>query len=213
MTKSAMPKSKSGRELPLRRSQEERSATTRRRVCQATLEALAEVGHERISTTMVAQKAKVSRGAISHQFPARNDLLVAALRQLHDDWEVGDPVAIDPEKRRFTLADLTQALWENVFSDKRYIASIELMLAARLDNDLGRRLREEMKRWVDIRDHRMALLLGFEPGSPEETLQLHLSLSVLRGIAVHQSFDQHQSLGPQLVGLWQTILGRAFPAQ
>jgi len=192
--------------LSSRKTQAERSSTTRSRVCQATLEALAEVGHGLISTAMIAQKAKVSRGALTHQFPSRNDLLVAALRQLHEDWEVADPFGADPNETQYTLPELTEALWLTIFSDTRYIAAIELMLAARLDNELGQRLRDEMKRWVDIRDVRISLLVGFEPDNETHTLKLHLILSVLRGIAVHQSFDPEIATGRKLVDLWKQIL-------
>jgi len=192
--------------LSSRKTQAERSSTTRSRVCQATLEALAEVGHGLISTAMIAQKAKVSRGALTHQFPSRNDLLVAALRQLHEDWEVADPFGADPNETQYTLPELTEALWLTIFSDTRYIAAIELMLAARLDNELGQRLRDEMKRWVDIRDLRISLLVGFKPDNETHTLKLHLILSVLRGIAVHQSFDPEVATGRKLVDLWKKIL-------
>ncbi|GLU25511.1 TetR/AcrR family transcriptional regulator [Brucella sp. NBRC 12950] len=144
-----------------RKTQAERSSTTRSRVCQATLEALAEVGHGLISTAIIAQKAKVSRGALTHHFPSRNDLLVAALRQLHEDWEVADPFGADADETKYTLPELTEALWLTIFSDSRYIAAIELMLAARLDNELGQRLRDEMGRWVDIRDLSISKLVGF----------------------------------------------------
>ncbi|MEN5299935.1 TetR/AcrR family transcriptional regulator [Brucella sp. TWI559] len=189
-----------------RKTQAERSSSTRSRVCQATLEALAEVGHGLISTTLIAQKAKVSRGALTHQFPSRNDLLVSALRQLHEDWEIADPFGADPNETRYTLPELTEALWVTIFSDTRYIAAIELMLAARLDNELGQRLRDEMKRWVDIRDLRISLLVGFEPENETDTLKLHLILSVLRGIAVHQGFDPEIATGRKLVDLWKNIL-------
>lgn len=58
---------------------------------------------------MIAQKAKVSRGALTHHFPSRNDLLVAALRQLHEDWEVADPFGADPNETKYTLPELTEA--------------------------------------------------------------------------------------------------------
>ncbi|MDR6434565.1 TetR/AcrR family transcriptional regulator [Brucella pseudogrignonensis] len=206
MNRSIKPIKGQNSALSSRKTQAERSSSTRSRVCQATLEALAEVGHGLISTAMIAQKAKVSRGALTHQFPSRNDLLVAALRQLHEDWEVADPFGADPNETQYTLPELTEALWLTIFSDTRYIAAIELMLAARLDNELGQRLRDEMKRWVDIRDVRISLLVGFEPDNETHTLKLHLILSVLRGIAVHQSFDPEIATGRKLVDLWKQIL-------
>lgn len=198
---------------PLRRSQAERSRLTRTRVCEATLAALNEVGHERISTSMIAQKARVSRGALTHHFPTRNDLLVAALRHLHQSWGEGSPFGADPETTSYSLVELTDALWAGIFTDPRYMAAVELMLAARLDSDLGRGLRDEMEGWLARRDRNVARLMGYEPGDEQETLYLYLTLSVLRGIAVHRSFDHDETLQPRLVELWKSILRRAMPAQ
>ncbi|MDN3713615.1 hypothetical protein QWZ10_21065 [Paracoccus cavernae] len=61
------------------------------------------------------------------------------------------------------MADLTEVLWQNVFGDPHYLAAIELMLAARLDTDLGRGLREEMESWVAHRDDRFFALLRMSP--------------------------------------------------
>lgn len=192
-----------------RRSQAERSLTTRHRACEATLEGLAEVGHERISTSLIAQKAKISRGALTHQFPTRQDLFVAALRHLHEDWERNSVVRYPPQDRVMSLAELTAPLWESMFSDKHYIAAVELMLAARQDNDLGHMLRAEMSRWLKIRDCSLLHLLGHEEDDEAAKLRLHLTLSVLRGIAVHRSFDQDDTLAPQLVSLWIKMLSQS----
>lgn len=194
-----------------RLTQAERSSATRERVCRATLEALAEVGHDSISTTMIAHRANLSRGALTHQFPTRNDLLVAALRQLHDNWRNAPPVNLDPLETRLSMADLTEVLWQNVFGDPHYLAAIELMLAARLDTDLGRGLREEMESWVAHRDDRFFALLRMSPDCEEQRLLLRLTLSVLRGIAVHRSFDQSDTMARQLVSLWQKMLRGSDP--
>lgn len=192
-----------------RRPQAERSLATRHRACEATLEGLAEVGHERISTSLIAQKARISRGALTHQFPTRQDLFAAALRHLHEDWERISPVGYPPQDRVMSLAELAMPLWETMFSDKRYIAAIELMLAARQDNDLGRMLRAEMSRWLKIRDRALLHLLGHEEDDEAAKLWLHLTLSVLRGIAVHRSFDQDDTLAPHLVSLWVKMLSQS----
>lgn len=204
---------KVSRRATLRRPQAERSQATRHRACEATLEGLAEVGHERISTGLIAQKAEISRGALTHQFPTRQDLFVAALRHLHEDWEKVSPVGYPPQDGVMSLAELTMPLWESMFSDKRYIAAIELMLAARQDNDLGRMLRAEMRRWLEIRDRSLLQLLGHAENDEAAKLRLYMTLSVLRGIAVHRSFDQEDTLAPQLVSLWVKMLTQNMAEQ
>lgn len=65
------------RERP-RLTQRERSGALRLRILQATLSCIVEVGHERTSTALVAERAGVSRGALLHHFPLKLDLDIAA---------------------------------------------------------------------------------------------------------------------------------------
>jgi len=191
-----------------RRTQAERSRDTRSKVCEATLQALAEVGHERISTSMIAERAGVSRGALTHQFPMRDDLLVAAFAYMLGEWRQALPFALDPSRTRISVDELTEQLWQNLFSQKHYAAALELMLAARLSTGLGHALRDVLESWIRQRDNITVRLIGDDPDDPEAMLRVQLNHAVLRGIAVHRSFDQDAGRSERLVELWKQILLR-----
>lgn len=193
------------------RSQAERSLLTRLRVCEATVEVLAEVGYERLSTTLVAQKAKVSRGALTHQFPMRNDLLVAAYKHLVNSWGDSYPFGEDPTKIRLSHLEMIDALWENIYDNSRYIAAFEMMLAARFDNELGIALRKVMAEWISRRDKKAVQLLGVSHPSEEDALYIQMTLSVLRGIAVHRTLDRDASVAKRLVKIWKNITSQTDP--
>lgn len=189
-----------------RRTQAERSGETREKACIATLDALTEVGYERISTKLIADRARVSRGALTHHFPVRNDLLVAAFEYLLKSWEDEWPFAARPHPPQLSIEELVDALWDRLFSTERYMASLELMLAARLDGDLGQRLREVQLRWSRIRDTMSARILGIAPEDERTRLFFQLNLCVLRGIAVHRSFDSDPAIDRRLLSLWKEIV-------
>lgn len=191
-----------------RRTQAERSQETREKVCEATLQALLEVGYEQISTTLIARRARVSRGALTHQFPTRNDMLVAAFEKLIGEWRDGYPFGLDPAKDQLSVDELIDALWTNIFSDGRYIAAMELMLAARQDNELGHVLRDILVTWIRKRDRITVQLVGGNPDDAEADLKVQLHLSVLRGIAMHQSFDADPKTANQLIDLWKRIASK-----
>src|SRR3546814_20714813 len=54
----------------------------RQRLLEATVECLVEVGFARTSTTLVPQRAGVSRGAQLHHFPTKKDLVLAAVEHV-----------------------------------------------------------------------------------------------------------------------------------
>src|SRR4051795_6622477 len=65
-----------------RRTQAERSATTRAALLDATVASLVEVGYANTTTTGIAERAGVSRGAQMHHFPAKADLVAHAVEHL-----------------------------------------------------------------------------------------------------------------------------------
>src|ERR1700752_3059582 len=61
---------------------QQRARDTRVRILDAAVECLAEVGYARTTTTEILRRAGVSRGRLLHQFPVKDELLVAAVQHL-----------------------------------------------------------------------------------------------------------------------------------
>ena len=62
-----------------REPKQDRSRATRRRLLEATIDCLAELGWGATTVGVVAERAGVSRGATQHHFPTREDLITAAI--------------------------------------------------------------------------------------------------------------------------------------
>ena len=67
-----------------RTPQAERTRATRLRLMEATVECLVELGWAGTTTTIVSERAGVSRGAQLHHFPTKQDLVVSAVAYLMD---------------------------------------------------------------------------------------------------------------------------------
>jgi AcrR family transcriptional regulator len=139
--RTARPRSRSRRRVRPsrvrpRRTQAERSARTRERLLEATLACLVERGWAGTTTTLVAERAGVSRGAELHHFPTRGELLAAALSHLAErrieEYRraiAALPAGVDP------IAKGVELLWAT-FSDPTAYALLELVVAARTDREL-----------------------------------------------------------------------------
>jgi len=64
--------------------QEERTRAMRQRLLDATVECLTERGWSGTSTTLVSERAGVSRGAQLHHFPTKSALVLAAVEHLSE---------------------------------------------------------------------------------------------------------------------------------
>lgn len=122
---------------PTRRTQAERSAHTRALLLDATIESLVEVGYAGTSTTGVATRAGVSRGAQTHHFPTKSDLVVAAVEHVFATQERAFRTAFDalPTEHR-TLDGAIDILW-GIIKGPAYAAILELIVAARTDPELS----------------------------------------------------------------------------
>ena len=170
-----------------RRTQAERSADTRERLLDACLACLAERGWAHTTTTEVAERAGVSRGAQLHHFPSRGELVAAAARHLAERRlaEFARAVSELPEGTDFVSAGI-DLLW-GVFSDPTAYALLELMIAARTDAELRAHLEPEARR-LDRRFAEVAREFFPEPLHKSALLVAlrDVAFLVLQGLAVQR---------------------------
>jgi AcrR family transcriptional regulator len=119
-----------------RRTQEERSAATRARLLDATIDCLVELGYARTTTTEIVKRAGVSRGAQVHHFPTKTELVEEAIvhlsRKRREELR-RELKSSRPNGDRFSLA---VDLLAKSFSGPLFAAAMELIVAARTDAEL-----------------------------------------------------------------------------
>lgn len=118
------------------RTQEDRRAATQQALLGATIDCLVEYGYAGTTTRLVADHARVSRGAQTHHYPTKRDLVIAAVEHLFDEYAGRFTEAFRqvPESER-TLDRAVAALWE-LASGPSYAAILEVVVAARTDDEL-----------------------------------------------------------------------------
>lgn len=126
---------------PPRRTQESRSAETRARLLEAAILSLHSRGYAATTTMAVAADAKVSRGAMLHQFPTKVDLMLFVVESVYAeemDLYLAKLGGIEDAKER--LMALPEVAWE-VLSRPSGVAVLEILQGARSDDELARRLK------------------------------------------------------------------------
>ncbi|NGN62574.1 TetR/AcrR family transcriptional regulator [Streptomyces sp. A7024] len=119
-----------------RRTQQERRSRTQTLLLDATVECLAEVGWSGTSTTEVARRAGVSRGAQQHHYPTKMELVDAAVEHLLERQRQAYEAAfaeLPPE--RHNIEGALDLLWD-VFRSPPARALLELAVASRTDAEL-----------------------------------------------------------------------------
>lgn len=122
--------------------QAEKSLLTQTQILQATMQCLIEIGYAQTTTDKIAQKAGVSRGAMTHHFKSRAAVFIAAakyiteLRAVEYGEAIGKvkvPVGTLPtyEDMRDTIVSL-----QKYYARPSFIALHELQRGARADKTL-----------------------------------------------------------------------------
>jgi AcrR family transcriptional regulator len=194
-----------------RRTQEERSASTRQRLLDATLESLVEVGYAGTSTTAVCARAGLSRGAQLHHFPTKADLVIGAVAHLAKrraaELVAGLPREGSADER---LARALDAIWVS-FSGPLFSAALELWVASRSD----RGLRQNLVRFERQVGRAMARLFG-ELAGPDAAgardfgALLELTFHVMRGMALQRILRDDDTERRRLFELWKKLVSESL---
>jgi AcrR family transcriptional regulator len=193
------------REMPRRRprrSHAERSGETRQKLCESALQLLSDVGYERVTTALIAQHAQVSKGAQTHHFPTKVDILAAAFEHLLDGWKERRAQLMHQQKGTPNLEETLRYLWREVFNRPDYIAAIELMLAARHDEPLRAKLQALLATWTVARDDMFRRIAGLDGDLEKASTFLRLNFCVLRGMALYDGLNSPSDLNEPVLDLW-----------
>lgn len=186
---------------PQRRSQAQRSETTRAALLEATIVCLEKDGYENTTTARVAERAGVSRGAHLHHFQTRATLVAAAAEELTErrNDELLSAARDLPDGREGMLAAL-DLIWASYVSPL-FQAALDLWTSARTDPEL----RPHLVKVEHDFDRSTAELIRrlFPEQSADAAFQraIELALATMRGLALLDTLHPGESRGAQQ---WKT---------
>jgi AcrR family transcriptional regulator len=195
----------------LREPQQERSRTTRRRLVEAAVECIGELGWNGTTVAIIAERAGVSRGAAQHHFPTREDLVTAAVEL------VGEVQLIELRTRAEDLPAGSSRIEPvvdmllNLYTGPMFRAALHLWVAASTDDAL-RDLLVPLEARVGREAHRVAVeLLGVDESHPgvRETVQATLDLA--RGLGLANLLTDDTRRRKRIVRQWARVLQPALP--
>lgn len=191
-----------------RRTQAERSASTRARLVVAATDALHRLGYAATSTNLVADLSGVSRGAMLHQFPSKALLMAAVVEaSLEDDYAAYRAALLGADDPLDQICVISDTAWAQ-FRRPSGIAQIEIWTATRSDPELAavvlpvhdamyaRTLADHSRRFADagVTDMEVVRMLFYH------------NVSLLRGLAMEHVLGTPLALlDPAVERMKQTI--------
>lgn len=187
--------------------QEERSAETRKRLLDATVACLFERGYAGTTTTEIATRAGVSRGAQLHHFPKKDELVVSALEHVFElrlnqmSAAIANPPPGNRENRITTLIDM---MWP-MFKGPTFYAWLELVVASRTDPALNDAVRAAGERFGQGFKLGLSAILDW-PADREDKLQdlIGVVFGQLESLALERVLFEGEFDPPEFVRALET---------
>lgn len=188
------------------RRQEERSRSTRLRLIEATIGCLIEHGWSGTTTTAVAERAGVSRGAQLHHYPTRNDLVVAAVQHLGEiRRDEIRQLAANLTGQQLSVGTVLDMLAE-LCTGPLFVAALELWVAARTDAEL-RPAVSQLELQFGRETHRLTVeLLGADENRPGVRESIQATLDLMRGLGLANLLSDDRERRTALLAEWTTTL-------
>jgi AcrR family transcriptional regulator len=202
-----------GRVTTTRVPQADRSRAMRSRLLEATVELLVERGFSGTSTTLVSERAGVSRGAQLHHFPTKNDLVVAAVEHLTElrGAELADAFDALPPGPGRTRA-VVRMLGDH-FSSPVFTAALELWVAARTDEALLAAV-SPLEQRVGRETHRLTVeALGVDEARPGHRELVQATLDLVRGLGLAATITDDTRRRRRILDQWARSLDATLGAR
>jgi AcrR family transcriptional regulator len=197
---------------PTRTPNAERSQATRGRLLEATVDCLAELGWSGTSTTVIAERAGVSRGAQLHHYPTKNDLVVAAIGHLAGlrVAELTGAATNLPDGPGRTAAVLDQLAQHH--TGPLFTAALEVWVAARTDSALRDAL-QPVEAQLGRQLHRLtAEMLHADERRPGVREAVQATLDLMRGLGVAGLISDDSARRSAVLASWAQSLDAALEA-
>jgi AcrR family transcriptional regulator len=184
----------------------ERSHATRSRLLEATVECLAEVGWSGTTTTLVAARAGVSRGAQLHHYRTRTELVVAAIGHLaalraQEMARAADRLPAGRDRVAAVLDLLAEQHTGPLFA-----AALEVWVAARSDDALRAAL-QPVEASLGREVHRLTVeMLGADESRPGVREAVQATLDLMRGLGVANLLRDDAARRRPLLAAWARTL-------
>jgi len=187
--------------------QQEKSQRAQDTICEAAIESLYAVGYSDTTLNKVAEIAGVSKGALQHHFPTKEDLITSTADRLLSRSvpdKSGDKNTSNSTRQAAPSVEFALLyIWNKMVNTPQYRALLEILNAARTDKELQKRLSEKLLAWGKAMDDHSVLTYQAVNGSDEDVKALmNMTRSFMRGLIIQERYKADQKENLDLVKRW-----------
>lgn len=187
-----------------RRTQQERTADTTLKLLNATIDLLHDRGLYRMSTSDIAEVAGVSRGALTHHFSSKEEIIAAAIsHQLRKSTAALHAMAAEIRQSGRSSDEIVDYLW-HLMSDRLFYVTMEYLPEARHNSDFQKRIIPVVKEfheglnsvWAELAEQ-----VGIEV--EHALLLMNSTMCLIRGMIAQSAVKHDPKYFNSLLDFWK----------
>ncbi|CUH87507.1 transcriptional regulator BetI [Phaeobacter sp. CECT 5382] len=196
-----------------------RVARTRGKIFDAVITNLDELGYSECSINRVQTLAGVSRGALTHHFPSKEEMMVKTLEHLLAPVRGtappdGEANLLRPSRDCDCLQEQLHRLWRRVINTREGRALMEILVAARTDKALSARITPSLWAYNDDFNRNIAHLYSAAEGHEDELALLwSICRSFMRGLHTQAPYERDPEIITKMVDLFGRIMAPHLSAR
>jgi AcrR family transcriptional regulator len=190
-----------------RRTQEARSEETRGRLLEATIALLFERGLTRLTTPDIARRAGVSRGALTHHFANREEIVVKALAVQLDAATFGLRQFCDARPApMMSTDDVVDHLWP-MMADRLFYTTLEYLPEARHNHGFRNQLLPVVVEFHAALDAIWTRLAESHQVPPEQArVAMNATMCLIRGMIAQTVLRDDPAYFQEMLRYWKAHL-------
>lgn len=189
--------------------QEAKSLKAREAICRSTISCLIGYGYSETSINRVADRAKLSKGALQHHFPTKEDLIAAVVEAL-----LARPLARAHAAQPGSggadtkiVAARLRSGWTDFVNTGSYRALLEILVAARTDAGLRNRIDPILKDWNRLHDQQTRESWEAVSGNDDDVeLLMVMHRALLRGLVIQDRYVSDPKYTTRVLERWISIV-------
>ena len=193
----------------------ERVKETKNKICKAVIFSLDQNGYNETSVNRIQEIAGVSRGALTHHFPSKEELIVETLKRI-----LNPKAGLLEDKDRHlkhvlkNLDSFEEDLFRymnEVLNTEKGRALVEILIASRTSKDLKERITPILIEYNDEINKKMGLLYS-QILLPENKIDLHWTIcrAFLRGLHIQKTLEMKNNKSEDVIKEFAAIMAPYF---
>ena len=189
-----------------REPKQDRSRETRARILESTVECLAERGWQGTTMAVVAARSGVSRGALQHHFPTREDLVLAAMSEMFEQrLSAEELIDAAPASEGDQFDHLVERVLD-FYASPLFAAALHIWTAAATDPALRDRLLVQEDVFARGTYDRAVRALHADVSDERTHRLIQTTLDLARGLGLAQVLSDDSKRRKSIAKFWASEL-------